>query len=75
MIYAVHRRYTVEDVVFVEAYSPTDARNRADAEDWIDCSTATTVTATTYRKARPRDDLAVTPRGELVKADGRALIR
>lgn len=57
MIYAVTRRYTVEEIVYVEADSKTEARQRVDDGEWIDNTAAETVGPSTYRLAEPRPDL------------------
>lgn len=74
MIYAVTRRYTVEEIIYVEASSPTDARREVEHGEWIDNTAAQTVSESTYRKAMPRPDMRV-EFGELVNADGETVVR
>jgi hypothetical protein len=69
VIYAVTRRYMVEEIVYVHADSPTEARQKVEDADWIDQTAAETVSPSTYRKATPRPDLVLDYEGNVISRD------
>jgi hypothetical protein len=64
--WVVTRRYTVEEGVYVEADSASEAKTKARDGDYDDTTVAETVSPTTYRKA---DSLPAKPQHLWTDAD------
>lgn len=64
-IYAIKRRYTVEDYVYVGASSAREATAKAKDGDWLDATDADTVTLTRYSRPEIREAAYVDHDGQV----------
>lgn len=70
MVYAVTRRYRVEDVVYVEAGSKAEAkRNARNSDLYVEPTEAEPIGSATYPTATPRRNLRIVD-DRLTDADG-----